>query len=181
MHRLAYSAATLLTAGAVVLPAVSASASVRTQPPKPKAEVVTVIEQGRQAKAMEVFGFRVLVGYQTRWIKASDFIIHRAKDGSFKLEYAPSGKGTGLYLMASPRGSILVRGDRLATSLRQGRADRQGFAELFTVQVQGHRLAVLFLNDFRGQLVEAPALHGHHAPQPTEWKLAPVQGGHFGR
>lgn len=180
MHKLAYSAATLLTAGAVVIPTVAASASVTPQPPKPKAEVVTVIEQGRQAKALEAFGFRVLVGQQTRWIKASDFIVHQAKDGSFKLEYAPNGKATGMYLMAGPRGSILVRGDKLATSLREGQADRQGYAELFTIQVQGYRITVLYLNDSHGQLVEAPAAYGRHAPQPTEWKLAPVQGYHFG-
>jgi hypothetical protein len=180
MHKLAYSAATLLTAGAVVIPTVAASASVTPQPPKPRAEVVTVIEQGRQARALEAFGFRVLVGQQTRWIKASDFIVHSAKDGSFKLEYAPNGKATGMYLMAGPRGSILVRGDKLATSLREGQADRQGYAELFTLQVQGHRITVLYLNDSHGQLVEAQAAYGRHAPQPTEWKLVPVQGYHFG-
>ena len=180
MRKLAYSAATLLTAGAVVIPTVAASASV-TPPPRPKAEVVTVIEQGRQAKALEAFGFRVLVGHQTRWFKASDFIVHRAKDGSFKLEFAPQGKASGMYLMAGPRGSILVRGDKMATSLREGHANARGYVELFTVQVRGHQIQVLFLDDFRGQLVEAPAAHWHHAPQPTEWKLVPVQGHHVGR
>jgi hypothetical protein len=175
MRKLAYSAAALLAAGAAAIPAASASAA--PQPPKPpKAVVVTVIEQGRQAKALEASGFRVLVGQQTRWIKASDFIVHAAKDGSFKLEYAPGGKATGLYLMAGPRGSILVRGDKMATSLREGQPSRQGYAELFTVQVQRHRITVLYLNDSHGQLVEAAAAHGPHAPQPTEWKLVPVRG-----
>ncbi|MGO8892997.1 MAG: hypothetical protein ACLP8X_11110 [Streptosporangiaceae bacterium] len=85
--------------------AASASASVTPPPPRRKAEVVTVIEHGRQAKALEALGFRVLVGQQTRWFKASDFIVYRAKGGSFKLEYAPYGKATGMYLMAGPRGS----------------------------------------------------------------------------
>ena len=101
--------------------------------------------------------------------------------GSFKLEYAPYGKATGMYLMAGPRGSILVRGDEMATSLREGLANAQGYAELFTVQGQGHRIGVLYLDDFHGQLVEAPAVYWRHAPQPTEWRLVPVQGYHFGR
>jgi hypothetical protein len=180
VRKLAYSAATLLTAGAVVVPTVAASASMTPQPPKPKAEVVTVIEKGRPAKALEAFGFRVLVGQQTWWIKASDFIVHQAKDGSFTLEYAPNGNATGMYLMTGPRGSILVRNQTLATSLREGRPDLQGYAELFTVQAQGHRITVLYLNDFRGQLIEAPAAYWHHAPQPTEWKLVPAQGYHLG-
>jgi hypothetical protein len=180
MRKLAYSAAALLTAGAVVVPTVAASASVTPQPPKPNPEVVSVIEQGWQAKALETSGFRVLVGQQTRWIKASDFIVHSAKDGSFKLEYAPKGVASGMYLMAGPRGSVLVRGDKLATALREGRPDRQGYAELFTTQVQGHRITVLYLSDLHGQLVEAPAAYWHHAPQPTEWKLVPVQGHHPG-
>jgi len=96
--------------------------------------------QSRLAKAVETFGYRVLFGQQTRWIKASDFIVHQVKDGSFKLQYAPKGKVADLYLMAGPRGSILVRGDTQATSLREGRPDRQGYAELFTVQVQGRRI-----------------------------------------
>ena len=44
---------------------------------------MTVIEHGRQAKALEAFGFRVLVGQQTRWFKASNFVVHRVKAGSF--------------------------------------------------------------------------------------------------
>lgn len=39
----------------------------------------------------------------------------------------------------------------------------------------------LYLEDFHGQLIEAPAAHWRHAPQPAEWKLVPVQGYHFGR
>jgi restriction endonuclease Mrr len=54
-------------------------------------------------------------------------------------------------------------------------------AGLVTVQVQGHRIGVLYLDDFHGQLVEAPAAYWRHAPQPTEWRLVPVQGYHFGR
>jgi hypothetical protein len=65
--------------------------------------------------------------------------------------------------------------------LREGLANAQGYAKLFTVQVWGHRIGVLYLDDFHGQLVEAPAAHWPHAPQPTEWKLVPVQGYHFGR
>jgi len=84
--------------------------------------------QSRQAKAVETFGYRVLFGQQTRWIKASDFIVHQLMDGSFKLQYAPKEKVADLRLMAGPRGSILVRGDRQATSLREGRPDRQGYA-----------------------------------------------------
>jgi hypothetical protein len=125
---------------------------------------------------VETFGYHVLFGQQTRWIKAGDFIVHQVMDGSFKLQYAPKEKVADLRLMAGPRGSILVRGDRQATSLREGRPDRQGYAELFTVQVQGRRITVLYLNDFRGQLIKAPAAYGHHAPQPTEWKLVPVKG-----
>jgi hypothetical protein len=138
-----------------------------------------ISKTSRQAKALEAFGFRVLVGQQTRWFKASDFIVYWAKGGSFKLEYAPYGKASGMYLMAGPRGSILVRGDEMATSPREGLANAQGCAELFTRPGPGARIGVLYLDDFHGQLVEAPATYRRHAPQPTEWRLVPVQGYHF--
>ena len=54
---------------------------------------------------METFGYRVLFGQQTRWIKASGFIVHQVMDGSFKLQYAPKEKVADLRLMAGPRGS----------------------------------------------------------------------------
>ena len=57
----------------------------------------------------------------------------------------------------------------------------QGYAELFTRPGPGARIGVLYLDDFHGQLVEAPAAYRRHAPQPTEWRLVPVQGYHFGR
>jgi hypothetical protein len=69
VKRIMYSAAALLSAGAVVIPTTAASAAPTPQPPR--VPTIHVTEFGN--RAVEVRGFMVSVGQVTRFIPAADF------------------------------------------------------------------------------------------------------------
>jgi hypothetical protein len=185
MRKLMYSAAVVLSAGAVMAPAV-ASASVKPTPP-PRPVTINVVEKGlfgRDAKAIMAWGWMVRVGPYSKYIAGEDFQQVKLPNGAFLLRYAPNGKATGMYLRSDARGSALVFGQRLATQLRVSLPERGGYEHIFTMQVQGHKIVVKYLIDSHGSLVLSQVRHdgqGRHDGQarhdarydPTLWKLVP--------
>ena len=160
VKRIMYSAAALLSAGAVVIPTTAASAAPTPQPP-PRIPTIHVTEFGN--RAVEVRGFMISVGQVTRFIPAADFAQHYVR-GGIKLEYAPNGRATGLYLVTTTNGSYLARGARAGTILSEARV--HGGVWLFTTIQRGHHTIRMYLRDDRGRLDLAQF-------GPTTWHLVP--------
>lgn len=161
--RIIYSAAVPLTLAGVVattLPT-AASAAVRPQPVK----TVHLVERsglrfGFETKAAQVSSFRILVriGAYNRAVGSEDFKVLTAADGTYKLEFAPAGHGTGRYLAVyereqhgrDARGAFFTPDARLvpirfATSFRTGPAGPLGYSQLSTIHRHGRHIQVLYL------------------------------------
>lgn len=158
--RIIYSAAVPLTLAGVVattLPT-GASAAVRPHPVK----TVHLVEKsglsfGHETKAAQVSSFRILVkiGAFNRAVGSEDFKVLKAPDGTYKLEFAPSGHSTGRYLAVyereqHSRSAFFTPDARLvpiqfATSFRTGPAGPLGYSQLSTVHRHGRQIEVLYL------------------------------------
>lgn len=160
--RIVYSAALPLTVAGVVTTTVPAGASTSAHP-RP-VQTVHLVEKsgtpGHETKAAQVGPFRILVrvGQFNRWAGSEDFKVLKAADGTYKLEYAPYGHGTGRYLAVyereqsgrDVRTAFFVPDARLvpiqfATSFRTGPAGPLGYSQLSTVHRHGWRVEVLYL------------------------------------
>lgn len=158
-----YAAAAPLTLAGLVVTTVPAPAGAGVRPPPVK--TVHLVEKsgprpGLETKAAQVSAFRMLVkvGSFKRWIGSEDFKILMARDGTYKLEYAPNGHGTGRYLAVyereqhgrDVRTAFYVPDARLvwiqlATSFRTGPAGPLGYSQLSTVHHHGKQVEVLYL------------------------------------
>lgn len=158
--RIIYSAAVPLTLAGVVattLPT-GANAAVRPHPVK----TVHLVEKsglsfGHETKAAQVSSFRILVkiGAFNRAVGSEDFKVLKAPDGTYKLEFAPSGHSTGRYLAVyereqHSRSAFFTPDARLvpiqfATSFRTGPAGPLGYSQLSTVHRHGWQIEVLYL------------------------------------
>lgn len=158
--RIIYSAAVPLTLAGVVattLP-MGATAAVRPHPVK----TVHLVEKsglsfGHETKAAQVSSFRILVkiGAFNRAVGSEDFKVLKAPDGTYKLEFAPSGHSTGRYLAVyereqHSRSAFFTPDARLvpiqfATSFRTGPAGPLGYSQLSTIHRHGWQIEVLYL------------------------------------
>lgn len=158
--RIIYSAAVPLTLAGVVattLPT-EATAAVRPHPVK----TVHLVEKsglsfGHETKAAQVSSFRILVkiGAFNRAVGSEDFKVLKAPDGTYKLEFAPSGHSTGRYLAVyereqHSRSAFFTPDARLvpiqfATSFRTGPAGPLGYSQLSTIHRHGWQIEVLYL------------------------------------
>ncbi len=161
--RIVYSAALPLAVAGVVTTTTGARAAVHPRP----VQTVHLVEKsgtpGHETKAAQVSSFRILVkvGQFNRWAGSEDFKVLKAADGTYKLEYAPNGQGTGRYLAVyereqrgrDVRTAFFVPDARLvpiwqATSFRTGPAGPQGYSQLSTIHREGYwgqRIEVLYL------------------------------------
>ena len=164
--RIIYGAAVPLTMTGVVITALPAGASAAAAPHQVK--TVHLVEKsgvrpGFETKAAQVSQFRILVkvGQFNRWAGSEDFKVLMARDGTFKLEWAPNGHGTGRYLAVYEREqrgrdvhtAFFVPDARLvsiqfATAFRTGPAGPLGYSQLSTVHhhgFMGRQIEVLYL------------------------------------
>ncbi len=161
--RIMYGAAVPLALAGVVGASSTAvaGATVRPQPVK----TVHLVEKsgwgfGFETKAAQVSSFRILVkiGAFNRALGSEDFKVLKAFDGTYKLEYAPSGHSTGRYLAVyereqqgrDARSAFFVPDARLvpiwsATSFRTGPAGPLGYSQLSTIHRHGRSIEVLYL------------------------------------
>lgn len=161
--RIIYSAAVPLTLAGVVATTVptEATAAVRPHPVK----TVHLVEKsglsfGHETKAAQVSSFRILVkiGAFNRAVGSEDFKVLKAPDGTYKLEFAPSGHSTGRYLAVyereqhgrDARSAFFTPDARLvsiqfATSFRTGPAGPLGYSQLSTIHRHGRQIEVLYL------------------------------------
>ncbi len=160
--RIVYSAAVPLTVAGVAITTLPAGAGAAVHP-RP-VQTVHLLEKsgtpGYETKAAQVSWFRILVrvGQFNRWAGSEDFKVLRAADGTYKLEYAPNGHGTGRYLAVYEREqrgrdvhtAFFVPDARLvpiqfATAFRTGPAGPLGYSQLSTVHRHGWQVEVLYL------------------------------------
>lgn len=163
--RIVYSAALPLTVAGMVVTTLPTGASAAVHP-RP-VQTVHLVEKsghpGHETKAAQVSSFRILVriGQFNRWAGSEDFKVLKAPDGTYKLEYAPNGHGTGRYLAVyereqrgrDVRTAFFVPDARLvsiqfATSFRTGPAGPLGYSQLSTVHrhgFMGRQIEVLYL------------------------------------
>ncbi len=158
--RIMYGAAVPLALAGVVGASSTAvaGATVRPQPVK----TVHLVEKsglrfGHETKAAQVSSWRILVriGAFNRAVGSEDFKVLKALDGTYKLEFAPSGHSTGRYLAVYEReqhgwGAFFVPEARLvpiqfATSFRTGPAGPLGYSQLSTIHRHGRHIEVLYL------------------------------------
>lgn len=162
-RKIVYGAAVPLTLAGTMLSTMGA-ASAAAHPVQPVKTVHLVeksgLRPGFETKAAQVSSFRILVkvGAFSRWAGSEDFKVLTARDGTYKLEYAPYGHGTGRYLAVyereqqgrDARTAAFVPDARLvpiqfATAFRTGPAGPLGYSQLSTVHRHGWQVEVLYL------------------------------------
>ena len=158
--RIIYSAAVPLTLAGVVATTLPAGATVAVRPHPVK--TVHLVEKsgprfGFETKAAQVSSFRILVkiGAFNRAVGSEDFKVLKAPDGTYKLEFAPSGHSTGRYLAVfereqHSRSAFFTPDARLvpiqfATSFRTRPAGPLGYSQLSTIHRHGWQIEVLYL------------------------------------
>ncbi len=163
--RIVYTAAVPLAVAGVAITTLPAGAGASVHPRS--VQTVHLVEKSgmprHETKAAQVSSFRLLVriGQFNRWAGSEDFKVLKAADGTYKLEYAPNGQGTGRYLAVyereqrgrDVRTAFFVPDARLvpiwqATSFRTGPAGPQGYSQLSTIHREGYwgqRIEVLYL------------------------------------
>lgn len=160
---MAYLGAVPLTLAGMVATALPTGASAAVTP-KP-VKTVHLVEKsgprfGFETKAAQVSSFRILVkiGAFNRAVGSEDFKVLKAFDGTYKLEFAPSGHSTGRYLAVyereqhgrDARSAFFTPDARLvpiqfATSFRTGPAGPLGYSQLSTIHRHGWQIEVLYL------------------------------------
>jgi hypothetical protein len=172
------------------------AASAAVAAPKPNVTVHLVeksgLKFGFETKAAQVGPFKILVkvGQFNRMLGSEDFRVVKALDGSYKLEWAPNGHGSGRYLMVYEREQqgrdartafyvpdARLTAARFATVFRTGPAGPLGYSQLMVTHHEGYRgqkIERLVLNaEASGKLDLRPSqlIPGIGYPASQLWRL----------
>lgn len=171
----------------------AAAATVR--PPQPNVTVHLVEKSGwfgHETRAAQVGAFRILVkvGQFSKWVGSEDFRQVKQLDGSYKLEWAPYGVGSGRYLQVfereqqgrDARTAFFVPDARLtsarfATVFRTGPAGPLGYSQLQVTHREGwwgmriERLVLTAETNGKLDLQSSKLIPGIGYPASQLWRL----------